>query len=165
MDKKYVVKLSETEVEELTSILNRGKHPAQKRKRAHALLLAHEGDKSDKEIGLIVRMNDQSVTELRKRFFVSGYETALHSKPHRRRPRAIDSESVARLVALANQECRDGKQQPSLRSLAKKFVTADGRHVSHETIRQALKKFEAGSAPPPSRVAGPAGWQTETSAG
>ena len=34
MLKKYLVTLTMAEVEELTSILNRGKHGAQKRKRA-----------------------------------------------------------------------------------------------------------------------------------
>jgi transposase len=142
MDKKYIVKLRDTEVNALTVILNKGKHPAQKRKRAHALLLAHEGQKSDREIAQIVRMNDQSVTELRKRFFVYGFETALLGKPHRRRPKVIDLENEARLLALANKERQDGKPPCSLRTLARKFVTSDGRRVSHETIRQALKKLE-----------------------
>ncbi|MDR2301209.1 MAG: helix-turn-helix domain-containing protein [Deltaproteobacteria bacterium] len=148
MDKKYIVRLEDKEVMALTVILNKGKHPAQKRKRAHALLLAHEGQKSDREIAQIVRMNDQIVTELRKRFFNFGFETALVGKPHRRRPKVIDLENEARLIALANRERQDGKQPCSLRTLARKFVTSDGRRVSHETIRQALKKVEPAKREP-----------------
>ncbi|MDR1111760.1 MAG: helix-turn-helix domain-containing protein [Deltaproteobacteria bacterium] len=147
MCKKYIVELSGGEIQELTAILNRGKHPAQKRKRAHALLLASEGSKSDKEIAKIVLMNEQSVTELRKRFSQNGFGMALNSLPHRRRPKAIDGENEARLLALATRERQEGRQQCSLRTLARKFVTSDGRRVSHETIRQALKKMGAGAAP------------------
>jgi transposase len=141
MEKKYIVTLQKTEIEELSLILNRGKHPAQKRKRAHALLLAHEGEKSDKEIAISVRMNDQSVTDLRKRFCLYGFDVALNSKPHRRRPKAIDAENEARLVAMVNKEGQNGKHPCSLRALANKFITSDGRKVSYETIRQALKRL------------------------
>lgn len=147
MCKKYIVKLSGGEIQELTAILNRGMHPAQKRKRAHALLLASEGGKSDKEIAKTVLMNEQSVTELRKRFSLNGFGVALNSLPHRRRPKAIDGEDEARLLALAARERQEGRPQCSLRTLAKKFVTSDGRRVSHETIRQALKKMRTGSPP------------------
>jgi hypothetical protein len=143
MEKKYIVQLLASQIDELTVILNKGKHPAQKRKRAHALLLAHEGEKSDREIATIVRMNDQSVTELRKRFYIHGFEMALGGKPHRRRPKVIDRENEARLLALASKERQDGKVPCSLRALARKFVTSDGRRVSHETIRQALKKLDS----------------------
>ncbi|MDR2366550.1 MAG: helix-turn-helix domain-containing protein [Deltaproteobacteria bacterium] len=142
MEKKYIVTLKVTEVNELTEILNKGKHPAQKRKRAHALLLAHEGEKSDREIAKIVRMNDQSVTDLRKRFSLHGFAMALTGKPHNRRPRVIAHEDEARLLALASKERQEGKPPCSLRTLARKFVTSDGRRVSHETIRQVLKKFD-----------------------
>ncbi|MDR0356109.1 MAG: helix-turn-helix domain-containing protein [Deltaproteobacteria bacterium] len=140
MDKRFIVKLTENETRELVDILNKGRHPAQKRKRAHALLLAHEGDKTDKEIAQIVRMNDQSVTELRKRFVRLGFDLTLNSRPHKRRPKAIDDANEARLLDLVAEERQAGKPQWSLRRLAKKFVTSDGRRVSYETIRQALKK-------------------------
>jgi hypothetical protein len=39
-EKKYRVTLAEAEREQLCAIINRGKHSAQKRKRAQALLLA-----------------------------------------------------------------------------------------------------------------------------
>jgi hypothetical protein len=42
-EKKYRVTLTEAEREQLTAIINRGKHSAQKRKRAQALLLAGQG--------------------------------------------------------------------------------------------------------------------------
>ena len=138
MKKKYVVQLSQEEVFELNIIANQDHSPAQKKKRARALLLAHEGGRSDSEIARLVGVNNHTVTELRKRLVVSGYAKAINSAPHRRRPKAIDEADEARLLALAGRE-KEGVNL-SLRGLARVFVTTDGRHVSHETIRQTLQR-------------------------
>jgi ParB-like chromosome segregation protein Spo0J len=42
-EKKYRVSLTDAEREQLTAIINRDNHSAQKRKRAQALLLADKG--------------------------------------------------------------------------------------------------------------------------
>lgn len=139
MLKKYLVTLTIEEVEELTDILNRGKHGAQKRKRAQALLLAHVG-KKDQEIAEAVRMHRRGVEELRRRFVEEGYEVALNCKPRTPRLGLIDGEDEARLIALACEEKPDGVHHWSLRYLSQKFVTLDGRRVCHETIRKVLKK-------------------------
>ncbi|MDR2442533.1 MAG: helix-turn-helix domain-containing protein [Deltaproteobacteria bacterium] len=141
MKKKYLVKLNPEQICELSCII-KGKYPMQKRKRAQALLLASQPEKPDREIAEMVSMNHHSVTELRKRFVKRGYHIALNSLPHNRRPKAIDSENEARLVDLAAKEKAGGATSISLRRLARVFVTLDGRHVSHETIRQVLKKFQ-----------------------
>jgi transposase len=142
MKKKYIVRLTQQEIFELTDIVSQAHNPAQKRKRAQALLLANDETRSDSEIAKLVSMNNHSVTELRKRFVNKGYNVALNSAPHRRRPKAIDELSEARLLALAAQEGLEGEPKISLRGLARAFVTTDGRHVSHETIRQTLKRNE-----------------------
>jgi hypothetical protein len=49
--KKYRVTLTETERERRTAIVNRGKHSAQKRKRAQALLLAGRGYTDEEKSG------------------------------------------------------------------------------------------------------------------
>ena len=73
MMKKYRVTLNEEEIAILDDILNRGKHGAQKRKRARALLLAHENRK-DSEIAEIVGMHYRGVEEIRRRFVEDGFE-------------------------------------------------------------------------------------------
>ena len=144
MKKKYFVSLTLDEVFELKEIIRQGCCPAQKRKRAQALLLASEDGLSDSQIAAIVSMNNHSVTELRKRFVLNGYKLALNSSPHKRRPKALDESNEERLLALAR---RLGEMAPkiSLRRLANAFVTSDGRRVSHETIRQTLKRKLAAS--------------------
>ena len=139
MKKKYFVSLTLDEVLELRQIVSQSHHPPQKRKRAHALLLANENGRSDSQIAEIVSMNNHSVTELRKRFVMNGYSLALNSSPHRRRPKALDGPNEERLLELAK-ELGEVEDKLSLRRLANVFVTSDGRRVSHETIRQALKK-------------------------
>lgn len=139
MIKKYLVTLTVEEVSELKGILNKGKHSAQKRKRAQALLLAHEG-KKDQEIASIAGMHRRGVEQMRQRFVEEGYETTLNGKTHAHRPRFIDGEDEARLIALACEEKPDGVHHWSLRHLSEKFVTLEGRKVSYETIRRTLKK-------------------------
>lgn len=141
MRKKYFVSLTQKEIFELNEIISTAHHPSQKKKRAHALLLANDTARSDSEIAEIVSMNNHSVTELRKRFVRNGYQLALNSTPHRRRPKALDELNEANLLDLAK-ELAVGDPKFSLRRLANLFVTSDGRHVSHETIRQALKRNE-----------------------
>lgn len=139
MIKKYLVSLAAEEIEELNGILNRGKHSAQKRKRAQALLLAHAG-KKDQEIAEIVGMHRRGIEQLRQRFVEEAYETTLNGKTHAHRPCLIDGEDEARLIALACEEKPDGVHHWSLRYLSDKFVTLDGHKVSYETIRRTLKK-------------------------
>ena len=141
MKKKYVVRLTQAEVLELREIVSHAHDPGQKVKRAQALLLANEESRSDCEIARVVRMNGHSVTELRKRFVNRGYDVALNSAPHRRRPKAIDGRDEARLLELAASEY-SAEGGASLRRLAREFVTSDGRRVSHETIRQTLRRNE-----------------------
>lgn len=139
MIKKYLVSLTSEEREELKGILNKGKHSAQKRKRAQALLLADEG-KKDQEIASIVGMHRRGVEQMRQRFVEEGYEMTLNGKVHAHRPCFIDGEDEARLIALACEEKPDGVHHWSLRYLSEKFVTLEGRKVSYETIRRTLKK-------------------------
>mgnify|MGYP003623540875 CR=1 FL=1 len=139
MIKRYLVTLEEEEIEILHDILNRGKHGAQKRKRAQALLLAHENRK-DREIAEIVGMHYRGVEEIRRRFVEDGFEETLKGKPCGHGPKRMDGEDEARLIMLACEEKPDGVHHWSLRYLSDRFVTLDGSKVSHETIRRVLKK-------------------------
>ena len=72
MPKKYRVTLTEEEASELSEILNKGRHCAQKRKRAQALLPSNRGE-SDCAIAGIVGMHRRGVEELRRRFVEEGF--------------------------------------------------------------------------------------------
>jgi hypothetical protein len=139
MTKKYLVTLTEAEREELRGILQRGKHSAQKYKRAKALLLADEG-KTDAEIALQAGMHRRGIENLRMRFVEQSYEQALEGNPKGHRSALIQGEDEARLAALVCGPKPEGHSRWTLQLLADRFVTLNNEHVSEETIRQALKK-------------------------
>ncbi|MDR1219722.1 MAG: helix-turn-helix domain-containing protein, partial [Treponema sp.] len=72
-EKKYRVTLTEDEKEALHEIINKGKHSAQKRKRAQALLLTEEGYTDDMTADR-VGMHRRGIEELRQRFEEEGFE-------------------------------------------------------------------------------------------
>jgi hypothetical protein len=71
-----------------------------------------------------------------------GLEPALNrAKPTRVRNRVIDGENEAHLIALACGDAPDGRSRWTLRLLGQHMVElAYVESVSHETIRQMLKK-------------------------
>ena len=60
----------------LEDVLARGKHTAQKRKRAQALLNAHNG-MTDKENAASCGMHKRSIEEIRKHFVDKGFEACM----------------------------------------------------------------------------------------
>jgi transposase len=127
----------------LTGILNKDKQGVRKRKRAQALLLA--GDQlTDEAIAEQVGMHRRGVENLRRRFAEDGCEVTLEGKPHGRRPRSIQGEDEARLIALIRSPGPGGRRRWALRALKAAWMSLEGTHtktVSHETIRQTLKKL------------------------
>jgi hypothetical protein len=76
--KKYLVTLTKEDGKVLHDIINRGKHGAQKRKRAQALLLAHEGY-TDEMITERAGMGCRAIESLRQRFVEDGFEVTLEN--------------------------------------------------------------------------------------
>ncbi len=112
----YRVTLSLDEVSLLKDIIHKGKHSAQKRKRAQALLLAND-QMFDKVIAETVGMHRRGIEELRRRFVEEGFEATLHGKPRGHRQRSLTGEDEARLIALACEKTPDGVHHWSLRLL------------------------------------------------
>ena len=80
MKKKYLVKLSESELDELEALVQRGKTGARVIRRAHILMLAHEG-KKDREIAAAVKSHASTVQAIRERVNKEGLKRALRDKP------------------------------------------------------------------------------------
>ncbi|MDR2478484.1 MAG: helix-turn-helix domain-containing protein, partial [Treponema sp.] len=97
--KKYRVTLIKEERKLLGDILRKGKHDAQKRKRAQALLLADEG-LIDSMIAERTGMSVRGLEQLRERFVEEGFEITLNGKGKGHRPRSIQGADEARLIAL-----------------------------------------------------------------
>ena len=98
MQKLYLVTLTEEQVQILEDILHKGKHTAQKRNRAQALLLADEGW-TDAKIADATHLTTQAVELLRKRFVKEGFEPTLKGKPGTPRRYTLDGRAEAHLSA------------------------------------------------------------------
>jgi transposase len=145
MEKLYRVTLTSEEIELLENILSKGKHTAQKRNRAQALLHAHNGWK-DKDISESTGLTTQAIELLRKRFVEDGFETTLNGKKKQSRPRVLDGRAEAHLVALVCSQKPEGRARWTLRLLRDRLVAdlEDLKSISHETIRRTLKKTNLG---------------------
>jgi len=145
MNKKYVVRLTKEEREELKQLVSKGKAPARKIKRANILLKADaDGEAwSDSQITGAFCVERHTVENVRREFVMEGLEAALTRKK-RNDPdweRKLDGEKEARLIALSCSEPPAGYGRWTLRLLADKMVQLNiVESISHETVRTALKK-------------------------
>ena len=123
------------------------KHSERERKRARILLLAdtasEEGACKDLQISQQIGVSTVTVEQVRCRFAQGGLEAALFRKEQQnRKARVLDGEAEAFLIATVCSAPPQGKARWSLHLLKDKLIAegyADG--VSHETVRQTLKKM------------------------
>ena len=104
--KKYRVRLSAEEQEELKGLVSRGRAAAYKQTHARILLLVDEaqegGAMKDEQIAKALKVGSATVERVRRRCVEEGVEAALGRRQQvNRRPRKLDGEGEARLVAMA----------------------------------------------------------------
>jgi len=143
MAKKYIVTLTEEEREHLRQMLSSGKEGTRKLTRARILLKADQGW-TDKAIQEALDVGISTIERIRRRFVEEGLAAALNRRPSTRRyEHKLDGNAEAHLIALACSPPPAGRGQWSLRLLADTLVTLEQvgiDSVSHETVRQVLKK-------------------------
>jgi hypothetical protein len=145
--KKYVVKLSDEEREQLNSTINKGKHAARQLLRARILLKADASDTgegwSDSQIAAALETSVDTVARTRQRLVEGGLERALkhqHSLASARQ-RIFDGAAEAKLIALTLSPAPKGRAKWSLRLLEDKVVELNiVARVSDNTIGRTLKK-------------------------
>jgi hypothetical protein len=147
MAKKYRVTLTAQERDDLVAMISKGKADARKLAHARILLQADEADggpkRTDEQVASALDACTRTVERVRERFVEQGLEAALLPKPTRRvYARRLDGRQEARLVALACSKPPGGKARWTLRMLAGELVelSVGVDSVSHETVRQTLKK-------------------------
>lgn len=146
MKKKYLVKLTETERQDLEKLVYKGKAAAYRRTHAQILLCADEGRHGpgllDSEVADRVGVNERTVSRLRQRCVEEGLEAALERKPRaREKSRVLDGDGEAHLVALMCGTPPSGQSRWTLQLLANRLVELNiVESISHETVRQVLKK-------------------------
>ncbi len=143
MKKKYIVKLTAEEKEQLSCLLSSGKERARKLTRARILVKADKGW-TDRIICAALDVSRPTVERTRRRFVEEGFESSLSPRsPRRVYDRRLDGDAEARLIALACSAPPEGRERWTLRLLAQRLVMleqVDVESVSYETVRQVLKK-------------------------
>jgi len=144
--KRYVVRLSGVEREQLEGLVKRGREAAYRRRHAQVLLLADEGEYGngliDREVAERVGCSRRTVEQIRQRCVCEGLPAALERRQRsRERSRVLDSEGEARLVSIACSEPPAGHARWTLRLLGDRLVELKVvESISPETVRQVLKK-------------------------
>ncbi len=145
--KKYVVRLSGEEREQLEAMIRKGKSPAQRLLKARILLKADVSEAgegwSDSHIIGALDTSPSTVYRVRKQLVEEGMEAVL-SRTQRARPavaRIFDGEKEAKLIALACSKPPKGRARWTLRLLENKVVELGiVDRASDSTIGRTLKK-------------------------
>lgn len=143
--KKHTVDLSEEERTELEEFVSAGKHSAPAITRARILLKTDTGA-PDRAIADALDCSENTPYNVRKRYTERGLDAVDRKQPDRTYDRRLDGEGEARLIALACSEPPEGRSSWTLRLLADELVALkeiDIESISHETVRQTLKKRPA----------------------
>src|SRR4051794_10365270 len=146
MNKKYRVTLTAEERQHLEGLIHKGKGAARTLSRARILLKADASSCgpawTDEQIHTALDVGLITIYRARQSFAFEGLEAALQPRPRNRRyQRKLDGEQEAHLIALACSKPPAGHAHWTLRLLTQRSVAlghVDG--VSHETVRQTLKK-------------------------
>jgi transposase len=145
--KRYVVKLSDEEREQLNTLIRTGKHRARQLTKARILLKADVSEAgegwSDSQIASALDTTVNTVARTRQRLVEEGFEAALTHKhsPASARPRIFDGVAEAKLFALACSEPPKGCARWTLKLLETAVVELNiVERASDNTIGRTLKK-------------------------
>ena len=145
--KKYHVTLSDDERVRLERVVASNKTSIRERTHARVLLMADMdrpgGPLQDNGISKTARTSPATVFRLRQRFAEAGLESCMHRKPQQnRKKRLIDGAAEAHLIAMVCGAPPEGHKVWTLNLLQNRLI--EQRYVdtvSHETVRQTLKKM------------------------
>ncbi len=143
----YKVTLNKKERNELLDISRKGSHKSQRVLNALILLNCDRGRHQNKgsknqQIADVLGVSMKKIDRVKKRFVEDGLDVALNGHTSTRTYEKIaDGNFEANLLALSCSKPPDGFARWSLRLLADKAVELQYiPSVSHETVRQLLKK-------------------------
>jgi len=146
---RYKVTLTKEEHDQLQSVLSKGKHSSQQYRNACILISSDEGPYGNKlsneQIAQVLQINNKTVERVKQRFVEEGFDSCMDRKPYPMKgPKKADGDFEAHLIALSCSKAPEGYARWSLRLLADKMVELEyADSVSHETVRQVLKKTKS----------------------
>ena len=145
MEKKYIVRLTVEERETCREVIKKLKGTSEKVRRAQILLKADaEGPAwTDREIAEAFSCRTKTIENIRQRFVELGFEPTLERKQPQAAPanKLLGGEQEAKIIATRLGSPPPGYANWTLRLLARKVVELEiVDSISHETVRQTLKK-------------------------
>lgn len=145
MQKKYIVRLTESERETLKSVVRKLSGRSQKVRRAYILLKADAAGPAwtDEKIAEAFSARARTIEKIRQRFVERGFGETLDGKQRQKPPteKLLDGQQEARVIATRLGSPPAGYANWSLRLLARKVIELGiVPAISHETVRQTLKK-------------------------
>jgi len=149
MNKRYVVRLTIEERQQLEELVAKGKAAAYRIRHAH-ILLAVDADGpnwTDTQAAQAFRCHANTVVNVRCRFVERGLEAALERKKQDRpsRRHVLDGEGEARLIAMACGRPPAGRAKWTMQLLADKLVMLKVvERISPKTVERTLKKTSCG---------------------
>ncbi|MGB8700677.1 MAG: helix-turn-helix domain-containing protein [Thermosynechococcaceae cyanobacterium] len=145
MQKKYIVRLTEEERQQLQEVIKKLKGSSQTVRRAQILLKADiEGANwTDQKIAEAFDCRTKTVENIRQRLVERGFEETLNGARRQISPteKLLNGEQEARIIAMRLGSPPKGYANWSLGLLSRKVVELGiVESISHETIRRTLKK-------------------------
>ena len=138
MNVRYRVDLSQSERDELSALVSRGRLSARRLKRMQILLAADAGV-SDEAISASVQTSGSTIYRTKKRFVEISLEAALSEEPRPGAARRLSGKQEAQLVALACSDPPEGCARWTLKLLTNALVEViEHSSVSSETVRRRL---------------------------
>jgi transposase len=138
----YEIVLTKEEKEFLIKNTKSGDWSPREVKRALILLKADKNNeaKIDSEIANELHCSPSTVAKLRERFYKKRL-TMIHDESRVGRPRIVDGDVEAHIIAVTCSEAPAGRERWTLRLIAGRIVTlTDLESCSYNTVRNVLKK-------------------------
>lgn len=145
MQKKYIVRLTDAERQQLGEVVRKLKGTSQKVKRAQILLKADADGPNwtDRKIAGAFDCRVQTVESIRQRLVERGFDETLNGVKRVKSPtpKLLDGKQEAQVIALRLGPPPKGYANWTMRLLARKVVELEiVESISHETVRRTLKK-------------------------
>lgn len=144
---KHSIELAPEQRQQLERLMKAGKAPARQILHAQILLKTDSSEQgpswTDQQIQSAFGVGRTTIWRVRESFLMTGLPAALarREQPDRPEKRKLDGEKEAHLIALICAGPPEDQARWSLRLLAEKLVQlGEVEQISHETVRQALKK-------------------------
>jgi len=143
---KYRIILTVEEQNELKGLLKEKRVARHKREHAQILLCMDENGAGlqKKEVAQVCGVSERTVERVKKRCVEEGLKIAINSRFSRHgRPKSLDGEQEAHLIALACSDAPEGRQRWTLKLLSDRMVSLNYvDSVSETTVGRTLKKMK-----------------------